>query len=79
MKTIKRLLWVLLGIVVLAVIGYFIYTAVQDAVFNFILTFKKVYVPVVYADADDVVCNFYKSIPNIAKILTNIYYGYFFL
>ncbi|GEM_PF-5175066 len=26
MKTIKRLLWVLLGIVVLAVIGYFIYT-----------------------------------------------------
>lgn len=29
MKTLKRLLWVLLGIVVLAVIGYFIYTAVQ--------------------------------------------------
>ena len=29
MKTIKRLLWVLLGIVVLAVIGYFIYTGCQ--------------------------------------------------
>ncbi len=29
MKTLKRLLWVLLGVVVLAVIGYFIYTAVQ--------------------------------------------------
>ncbi len=29
MKTIKRLLWVLLGIVLLVVIGYFIYTAVQ--------------------------------------------------
>lgn len=29
MKTLKRLLWVLLGIVVCAVIGYFIYTAVQ--------------------------------------------------
>ena len=29
MKTIKRLLWVLLCIVVLAVIGYFIYTGCQ--------------------------------------------------
>lgn len=29
MKTIKRLLWVLLGIVVLTVIGYFIYTGCQ--------------------------------------------------
>ena len=29
MKTIKRLLWVLLGIVIAAVIGYFIYTGFQ--------------------------------------------------
>ena len=29
MKTLKRLLWVLFGVLVLAVIGYFIYTAVQ--------------------------------------------------
>ena len=29
MKTFKRLMWVLLGVLVLAVIGYFIYTAVQ--------------------------------------------------
>ena len=29
MKTFKRILWVLLGVAVLTVIGYFIYTAVQ--------------------------------------------------
>ncbi len=29
MKTLKRLLWVLLGIVVCVVIGYFIYTGCQ--------------------------------------------------
>ncbi len=29
MKTLKRLLWVLLGIVIAAVIGYFIYTGCQ--------------------------------------------------
>ncbi len=29
MKTFKRIMWVLLGVLVLAVIGYFIYTAVQ--------------------------------------------------
>lgn len=29
MKTIKRLLWVLLGIAVAAVVGYFIYTGFQ--------------------------------------------------
>lgn len=29
MKTVKRLLWVLLGIVITAVIGYFVYTGFQ--------------------------------------------------
>lgn len=29
MKTFKRILWVLLGVIILTVIGYFIYTAVQ--------------------------------------------------
>lgn len=29
MKTFKRVMWVLLGVVILVVIGYFIYTAVQ--------------------------------------------------
>lgn len=29
MKTLKRILWVLLALSVLTVIGYFIYTAVQ--------------------------------------------------
>lgn len=29
MKTLKRLLWVMLGIVVCAVIGYFIYTGAR--------------------------------------------------
>ncbi len=29
MKTFKRILWVLFGIAVFAVVGYFIYTAVQ--------------------------------------------------
>ena len=29
MKTIKRILWVLLGIMIVMIIGYFIYTGVQ--------------------------------------------------
>ena len=29
MKTVKRILWVLLGIVIAAVVGYFIYTGFQ--------------------------------------------------
>lgn len=29
MKTVKRVLWVLLGIVIAAVVGYFIYTGFQ--------------------------------------------------
>lgn len=29
MKTFRRIMWVMVGILVLAVIGYFIYTAVQ--------------------------------------------------
>lgn len=29
MQTFKRVMWVLLGVVVLAVVGYFIYTAVR--------------------------------------------------
>ena len=29
MKTVKRILWVLFGIVIAAVVGYFIYTGVQ--------------------------------------------------
>lgn len=29
MKTVKRILWVLLGIVIAAVIGYFIYTGIK--------------------------------------------------
>ncbi len=29
MKTFKRILWVLLGVIVLVVIGYFIYTGTQ--------------------------------------------------
>lgn len=29
MKTFKRLMWVLLGLAVLLVIGYFVFTAVQ--------------------------------------------------
>ena len=29
MKTVKRILWVLLGITIVMIIGYFIYTGVQ--------------------------------------------------
>ena len=29
MKTFKRVLWVLLGVVVFVIIGYFVYTAVK--------------------------------------------------
>lgn len=29
MKTFKRIMWVLLGVAVLAVIGYFVYTGVK--------------------------------------------------